>query len=110
MAGLFLEVGWAFATLRVNGDRAMNKKTVGMIVVLTLVLCLSLGLLASQASAQDSDGAKTSDKKLATKGDSASDALADGKDDDEDRDGPTNIQMGLGFGSVIVMIMAVKYL
>ena len=57
--------------------------------VLCAILCLPFAFFVQEAQAQDSDGPK----KDATKG-----------------DGPTKLQMGLGVGSFIVMIIVVKWL
>ncbi|PCJ65038.1 MAG: hypothetical protein COA73_03155 [Candidatus Hydrogenedentota bacterium] len=85
----------------------MNSKII-MAVVLCVMLCVAMGAMSTEAFAQDSNATKAVDKDLANKrGISAS--LASGADDEES-DGPTKMQMGLGVGSIFVMIIVVKWL
>jgi hypothetical protein len=77
-------------------------------IVLCLVLCVAIGAMTTDAHAQDSKQTKSFDKGAAgKKGVGASLASGDGEDDGE---GPSKLQMGLGVGSIFVMIIVVKWL
>ena len=86
----------------------MTTKRLAAICAICVIIALSLTLFAAIADAQDSSGAKTSDKKVAQRS-GVSGALATG-DDDDDADGPSKLQMGVGVGSIFVMIGVMKYL
>ena len=84
----------------------MTTKRLAAICAICVIIALSLTLFAAIADAQDSSGAKTSDKKVAQRS-GVSGALAEDKDD---ADGPSKLQMGVGVGSIFVMIGVMKYL
>ena len=86
----------------------MNMKRLAAICAICVIIALSLTLFAAVAEAQDSSGAKSSDKKVSQKR-GVSGALADA-DDDDDGLGPSKLQMGVGVGSIFVMIGVMKYL
>ncbi len=87
----------------------MKKKPLLITFAVCVALCLMLTVFVEPADAQDSDSTKKIDKKSAQKR-GVSQSLADGKDKKKDGDGPTKLQMGLGIGSVFVMIAVVKWL
>ena len=78
-------------------------------IAAVLALCFFVGFgtvtFVDVASAQDKKPAKTIDKKKATKR-GVKGALAEA----EEKEGPSKIQMGVGFGSVIVAYAVVKWL
>lgn len=82
-----------------------------ILVLIALAIALSLVLtlaLPEEAHAQkDGKADKTHDKKQAGKR-SVGDSLAEGRE--AEGEGPTKLQMGLGIGSFIVMIIVVKWL
>lgn len=79
---------------------------IALAIALSLVLTLALPDDA-HAQAEDGKADKTHDKKQATKK-GVSGALADGRD--AEGEGPSKLQMGIGIGSFIVMIIVVKWL
>lgn len=106
-----------------NGDKLMNSKRVYAVVALTVVLCLSMMFFVDLVAAQDSESksAKKSDQSTASKQgvkqslETPTKAVkrgADGRiiEDEEDSGRPSKLQMGIGFGSVFVMIAVVKFL
>ena len=87
----------------------MTTKRIASICAICVIIALSLTLFAAIADAQDSSGAKASDKKVAQKR-GVSGALASSDDKDDDGTGPSRLQMGVGLGSIFVMIGVMKYL
>ena len=85
----------------------MNAKRFASICAICVIIVLSLTLFAAIADAQDSSGARSSDQKVGQKR-GVSGALAEDKDDDGT--GPSRLQMGVGIGSIFVMIGVMKYL
>ena len=89
----------------------MTSKRIWATLSLLLIACVAIMAVADVAHAQtganDSKGAKISDKKVATRT-GVGGALADGPADTSD--GPSAIQMGIGVGSIFVMIAVVKWL
>lgn len=87
----------------------MNAKRLAAICAICVIIVLSFTLFASVADAQDSSGAKSSDKKVAEKrGVSGSLASTDEKVDTSGK--PSKLQMGVGVGSCIAMVAVMKYL
>ena len=86
---------------------------------LCVIACLMIGAITPDAYAQnnqnnigDSDASRSVDKDRATKT-GVGGALADGSEDaliGGEGDGPSRLQMGLGLGSCVVMVMVVKWL
>lgn len=88
----------------------MTIKRLAAICAICVIIVLSLTLFASVADAQDSKGAKTSDKKVGqNKGVAAALKARDDKGKDVG-DGPNKLQMGVGVGSCFAMIAVMKYL
>lgn len=85
------------------------KRTLALCAAL-VVLCLTLGMLPDEAYAQsDSGSAQAIDRDLVTK-QSVRDSMAGIEKEEDDDGGPSRTQMALGVGSVIVMIIVVKWL
>jgi len=80
---------------------------------LCIVFCFAFGVLSDTAAyaQNDSDSTKAIDKDRATKK-GVSNSLASGNPNEEEGEGagPTKVQMGLGFGSLVVMYIVVKWL
>lgn len=87
----------------------MSKKRLLAGCALCVILCLALGTFVALADAQPKGGAVKSDKKVANRR-GVSGALADGEKNKDDGDGPNVVQMGVGVGSIFVMIAVVKWL
>ncbi len=87
----------------------MNAQKLLALGALCAILCLAVGLIAQPAHAQDSDAAKSFDKDTANKR-GVSESLADGPASEDVVEGPTTLQMAIGIGSVVVMIIVVKWL
>ena len=89
----------------------MKTKRIAAICAICVIIALSLTLFAAIADAQDSSGAKSTDKSVGQKR-GVGGALTTRADDtkDDDTDGPSKLQMGVGVGSIFVMIGVMKYL
>ena len=97
----------------------MNSKRVFAVVALSVILCFSMMFFVDLVAAQDSESssAKASDQSTASKR-GVTQSLetpvrrgADGRViEDEEEDGVTKVQMGIGFGSFFVMLAVVKFL
>ena len=88
----------------------MNARHIIVLILLAVAMSLVLTLaISDEAYAQTEDGTadKTHDKKQASKR-GVGDSLAEGRE--TEGEGPTRVQMALGIGSFIVMIIVVKWL
>jgi hypothetical protein len=75
---------------------------------LCLIAFLAIGIDAPDAYAQDNNSIKANDKNSAEKF-GVADSLAS-SDDEDDSDGPSKLQMGLGLGSCAVSYIVLKFL
>jgi hypothetical protein len=92
-----------------GGGLPMNVKKLLAAIALCAIVALFGGVLVESAHAQnDSQAAKTVDKDVATRR-GVNDSLAKGKIAEEGA-GPNKTQMAIGIGSVVVMIIVVKWL
>ena len=78
------------------------------VVALCAIAFLFIGVAVDTAFAQDSAGARSVDKEISQRR-GVSDSLAPIKKDDGKK-GPNATQMFIGFGSIVVMIIVVKWL
>lgn len=88
----------------------MIRKRLLASLALIALLCFSVGIFVDLAYAQDSKGAKISDKRVAEKRGVASSLAQRKKGEEEISKGPSKLQMGIGVGSIFVMIAVVKWL
>lgn len=88
----------------------MTRKKLLAAVALCALLCLCVGLVNGSVYAQaDNDAAKRVDKDIANKR-GVAESLAPVKKKGDGEGGTTKTQMAIGFGSIIVMIIVVKWL
>jgi len=80
----------------------MEKRRILAAVVLTVLLCVMLGTFAEQVSAAGGGTDMMEQKGI--------EGLFSRKGDKDDPRKPTKAQMWMGFGSIFVMIVVVKYL
>lgn len=97
----------------------MNSKTIMLVAAVMLAVALMFAFAdtaAAQADDQvtgDTDELKSTDNNLSQKrgiNQSLANRPLGGEDEEGEAKGPTKFQMGLGFGSCIVMIIVVKWL
>ncbi|MEK7794897.1 MAG: hypothetical protein AAB353_10220 [Candidatus Hydrogenedentota bacterium] len=86
----------------------MKKDRWVAVLALCILACFLIGVMTDAVHAQDKKTTKGTDKKLANKK-GVSNSLAKKKDDDG-TEGPSKLKMGIGVGSIFVMIAVVKWL
>lgn len=86
----------------------MHSRVIAL-VVLSVALCLAFGFVVDYAVAQDSEAAKNVDRELQSRR-GVSGSLAPVEKKEKDGEGPTQLQMALGVGSVFVLIAVWKWL
>ena len=87
----------------------MNKQKVARMVLLVVLVAFLLSVMVGPAYAAkaDSDTAKAGDKKISAK--KGLEALEQDPKEEE-AEGATGVQKMIGFGSIVVMIIVVRYL
>lgn len=85
----------------------MNARPILLVLGLLVAFALFVGLTADTAFAQEKVN-KSADKNIAQKK-GISGSLQTSKPEEE-ADGPSKLQMGIGVGSIFVMIAVVKWL
>ena len=78
------------------------------VMTLCVLACFLIGVMADIVHAQDTKNTKGSDQRIANKK-GVSNSLAK-KNEDDAKDGPSKLKMGIGVGSIFVMIAVVKWL
>lgn len=87
----------------------MVVKSLLVLALICIALCICLAGFTEVAHAQDSDGAKSSDKKVSQKR-GVSGSLAGPEEDEGEAKGPNSAQVVVGIGSCVVAFIVFKWL
>ena len=88
-----------------------TSKRILAVCAICAIVCLSLIIFTTDAAAQpDSQNSKNLDKSQASKRGVSGALTTSGSNKDDNSGSPSKLQMGVGFGSIFVMLAVMRYL